>query len=103
MRGRWRFCPVSMVILRLSPYAVPGPKKHRYANISRTTSVQDCHPIEPAGVHELVARAAAADAEGRESHGLGLTFVRAILRRHGAEMMIDDAAPGAIVTAHFTR
>lgn len=48
-------------------------------------------------------RSASADAEGRQSHGLGLTFVRAILRRHGAEMTIDDARPGAIVTAHFSR
>ena len=48
-------------------------------------------------------RHASAGAEGRESHGMGLTFVRAILKRHGAEMTIDDAGPGAIVTAHFSR
>jgi len=39
----------------------------------------------------------------RESHGMGLAFVRASLRRHGAGMTIDDAAPGTIVTARFTR
>ncbi|SFS31313.1 sensor histidine kinase [Brevundimonas viscosa] len=39
----------------------------------------------------------------RESHGMGLAFVRAILRRHGASMMIDDARPGAVVTARFSR
>ncbi|MEY4556496.1 MAG: hypothetical protein RL093_1615, partial [Pseudomonadota bacterium] len=41
--------------------------------------------------------------EGRESHGMGLAFVRAILKRHGAAMTIDDARPGAVVTAHFSR
>ncbi|WGM45477.1 Adaptive-response sensory-kinase SasA [Brevundimonas sp. NIBR10] len=67
-------------------------------------SVADQGPgIDPERLADAALRSAAADAEGRESHGLGLTFVRAILRRHGAEMMIDDAAPGAIVTAHFTR
>ncbi|WP_395650085.1 sensor histidine kinase [Brevundimonas sp.] len=67
-------------------------------------SVADQGPgIDPERLADAGLRTAAADAEGRESHGLGLTFVRAILRRHGAEMMIDDAAPGAIVTAHFTR
>ncbi len=39
----------------------------------------------------------------RESHGMGLAFVRAILRRHGGRMTIDDAKPGAIVTARFSR
>ncbi|WP_288082037.1 ATP-binding protein [Pseudomonas sp.] len=38
-----------------------------------------------------------------DSHGMGLTFVRAILRRHGGRMTIDDARPGAIVTARFSR
>lgn len=38
-----------------------------------------------------------------ESHGMGLAFVRAILRRHGASMTIDDARPGAVVTARFSR
>ncbi len=38
-----------------------------------------------------------------DSHGMGLAFVRASLRRHGARMTIDDAAPGTIVTAHFAR
>ena len=41
--------------------------------------------------------------EGRESHGMGLAFVRAILKRHGAAMTIDDAGPGAVVTARFSR
>ncbi|QTN20144.1 HAMP domain-containing histidine kinase [Brevundimonas sp. AJA228-03] len=41
--------------------------------------------------------------EGTASHGMGLAFVRAILRRHGGRMTIDDAVPGAIVTAHFPR
>lgn len=38
-----------------------------------------------------------------DSHGMGLAFVRAILRRHGGQMTIDDAKPGAIVTARFSR
>lgn len=41
--------------------------------------------------------------EGRESHGMGLAFVRATLKRHGAVMTIDDARPGAVVTARFSR
>lgn len=41
--------------------------------------------------------------EGRESHGMGLAFVRAILKRHGASMTVDDARPGAVVTARFSR
>ena len=41
--------------------------------------------------------------KGPDSHGMGLAFVRAILRRHGGRMTIDDAGPGAIVTARFTR
>jgi signal transduction histidine kinase len=41
--------------------------------------------------------------EGTDSHGMGLAFARAILRRHGGRMTIDDAVPGAIVTAHFPR
>jgi signal transduction histidine kinase len=42
-------------------------------------------------------------AAGADSHGMGLAFVRAILRRHGGRMTIDDAGPGAIVTARFSR
>lgn len=57
-----------------------------------------------AGVPQEPAEAVAVSvAEGRESHGMGLAFVRAILKRHGAAMTIDDAAPGAVVTAHFSR
>lgn len=39
----------------------------------------------------------------RESHGMGLAFVRAILKRHGGSLTIDDAGPGAVVTARFSR
>ncbi len=49
------------------------------------------------------ARGRAAGVEQPESHGMGLTFVRAILRRHGATMTIADAGPGAVVTARFSR
>ncbi|WP_420470415.1 ATP-binding protein [Brevundimonas sp. FT23042] len=52
---------------------------------------------------DLAATVAASAAEGRESHGMGLAFVRAILKRHGAVMTIDDARPGAVVTAQFSR
>jgi signal transduction histidine kinase len=41
--------------------------------------------------------------DGRESHGMGLAFVRAILKRHGAVMTVDDGHPGAVVTARFSR
>jgi len=67
-------------------------------------SVADEGPgIDPRRLADPALRHASAGAEGRESHGMGLTFVRAILKRHGAEMTIDDAGPGAIVTAHFSR
>jgi signal transduction histidine kinase len=52
---------------------------------------------------DAAAVVAASTAEGRESHGMGLAFVRAILKRHGASMTIDDARPGAVVTAQFSR
>ncbi|GAA0612659.1 hypothetical protein GCM10009422_04490 [Brevundimonas kwangchunensis] len=51
----------------------------------------------------FAAARAKAGNDGRESHGMGLAFVRAILKRHGASMTIDDAAPGAVVTAQFSR
>lgn len=47
--------------------------------------------------------APAPDAEAPESHGMGLPFVRAIMRRHGGVMTIDDAKPGTIVSLHFSR
>lgn len=46
---------------------------------------------------------AGATADGRESHGMGLPFVRALLKRHAASLTIDDARPGAVVTARFSR
>ena len=39
----------------------------------------------------------------RESHGMGLAFVRAILKRHGGSLTVDDGHPGAVVTARFSR
>ncbi len=66
-------------------------------------SVADQGPGFRGGGAGDAASVAAASAEGRESHGMGLAFVRAILKRHGASMTIDDAAPGAVVTAHFSR
>lgn len=47
--------------------------------------------------------APALDAEAPESHGMGLPFVRAIMRRHGGSMTIDDAMPGTIVSLRFSR
>ena len=44
-----------------------------------------------------------ASGDDRESHGMGLAFVRAILKRHGASMTVDDGRPGAVVTARFSR
>jgi signal transduction histidine kinase len=60
-------------------------------------SVADQGPGMPAGGPPAKA------ASGQDSHGMGLTFVRAILRRHGGRMTIDDAEPGAVVTARFSR
>lgn len=66
-------------------------------------SVRDQGPgVDPRLLTDGVMRSRAAVESGRESHGMGLAFVRAILRRHGADMTIDDAAPGAIVTARFS-
>lgn len=46
---------------------------------------------------------AAPSPDAADSHGMGLPYVRAIMRRHGGRMTIDDAAPGAIVSLHFSR
>lgn len=67
-------------------------------------SVADQGPGMDPELTDNPARAVSSAAdEGRESHGMGLAFVRAILKRHGATMTIDDAAPGAVVTARFSR
>ena len=42
-------------------------------------------------------------AGGAESHGMGLPFVRAVVQRHRGRLTIDDARPGAVVTARFQR
>jgi len=41
--------------------------------------------------------------QGEESHGMGLSFVRAVMRRHGGSLEISAADPGTVVTARFTR
>lgn len=67
-------------------------------------SIADQGPgCDPALLDDPAAMRAAAAAEGRESHGMGLSFVRAIMRRHGGRMTIDDAEPGAVVTLRFSR
>lgn len=67
-------------------------------------SVTDQGPgFDPELLDDPVRAVARAADEGRESHGMGLAFVRAILKRHGATMTIDDAGPGAVVTARFSR
>ena len=67
-------------------------------------SVADQGPgLDPELLDDPVRAVSKAADEGRESHGMGLAFVRAILKRHGAAMTIDDAAPGAVVTARFSR
>lgn len=43
-----------------------------------------------------------ADNRTVESHGMGLPFVRAVVRRHGGTLTIDDAGPGAVVRARFS-
>ncbi|MDY6924469.1 MAG: ATP-binding protein, partial [Pseudomonadota bacterium] len=47
-------------------------------------------------------RRGGASSDGPDGHGMGLAFVRAILRRHGASMTVDEG-PGAVVTALFSR
>jgi signal transduction histidine kinase len=42
-------------------------------------------------------------AGGAESHGMGLPFVRAVMRRHGATLDVGSADPGTVVTATFSR
>lgn len=59
--------------------------------------------FDPDLLEDLAAAVAASHSAGRESNGMGLAFVRAVLRRHGAVMTIDDARPGAVVTARFPR
>ncbi|MDP3802128.1 HAMP domain-containing sensor histidine kinase [Brevundimonas sp.] len=59
--------------------------------------------MDPAVLDDLARAVSSAADNGRESHGMGLAFVRAILKRHGASMTIDDAGPGAVVTARFSR
>ena len=67
-------------------------------------SVADQGPgLDPAVLDDPARGAAAGPDNGLESHGMGLAFVRAILKRHGASMTIDDAGPGAVVTARFSR
>jgi signal transduction histidine kinase len=69
-----------------------------------TLSVADQGPgLDPDLLDDPARAVSSAADEGRESHGMGLAFVRAILKRHGAVMMIDDAGPGAVVTARFSR
>jgi len=69
-----------------------------------TLSVADQGPgFDPDLLDDPARAVSSAADEGRESHGMGLAFVRAILKRHGAAMTIDDAAPGAVVTARFSR
>ena len=38
-----------------------------------------------------------------DSHGMGLPFVRAVMRRHGGTLDISPGAPGTVVTARFAR
>ena len=67
-------------------------------------SVADQGPgLDPDILDDPAEAVSRATGEGRESHGMGLVFVRAILKRHGAVMTIDDARPGAVVTARFSR
>ena len=67
-------------------------------------SVADQGPgFAPEALRDPAAAVSMAVAQGRESHGMGLAFVRTILKRHGASMTIGDAAPGAVVTAQFSR
>ena len=68
-----------------------------------TLAVADQGPgIDPGVLDDPEAMRRSRRAHNRESHGMGLSFVRAIIRRHGGEMTIDDARPGAVVTLRFS-
>ena len=76
--------------------------------VTLTAGVRDDRPVlavADQGPGFTPGRALEADetGEARESHGMGLAFVRAILKRHGASMTVEDAHPGAVVTARFSR
>lgn len=51
----------------------------------------------------FAAAAASPPPDAPESHGMGLSFVRAIMRRHGGGMTIDDVVSGSLVTLRFSR
>ena len=76
--------------------------------VTLTAAVREGRPlliVADQGPGFAPGRRADADSAGeaRESHGMGLAFVRAILKRHGAAMTVDDGHPGAVVTARFSR
>nr|WP_245157774.1 ATP-binding protein [Brevundimonas sp. A19_0] len=69
-----------------------------------TFTIADQGPgMDPARARGAVDTEDSTDRPEVESHGMGLPFVRAVVRRHGGTLTIDDAAPGAIVTARFSR
>ncbi|HYD26512.1 HAMP domain-containing sensor histidine kinase [Brevundimonas sp.] len=76
--------------------------------VTLTARIEDGRPVlavadQGPGFTPVGQAGAPRPAEGRESHGMGLAFVRAILKRHGAAMTVDDGRPGAVVTARFSR
>ncbi len=75
--------------------------------VTLTTGLGDGRPVlivaDQGPGFTPVRAAGGAPAEGPESHGMGLAFVRAILKRHGATMTVADGRPGAVVTARFSR
>lgn len=69
----------------------------------RCISVRDNGPGIPEADRERVFRRLYRLDQSRhtEGTGLGLSIVRAVVRLHGADVMLDDAGPGLIVTIKF--
>ena len=90
--------------VKFSPEAAVVTLRVRLEEGKPVLSVADQGPgMDPDLLDDPARAVSSAAGDGRESHGMGLAFVRAILKRHGAAMTIDDAGPGAVVTARFSR
>ena len=92
--------------IKFSPDGGVVTLRARPAAAGVEVSIADQGPgMDPARARGAVESTADEDLarNGVESHGMGLPFVRAVVRRHGGVLTIEDAGPGAIVTARFSR